>query len=517
MLRIKAEFRAHLKRAPVSWAPVCVLALCALAGCRSGPGDPSSIPVALRISAPSSTVHSGGTLQLTAEARLAGGEMQDVTALAQWTLVPGEKGEISATGLFRAWNDVTGLETATAFYKGLSAEFPIDITPRAVTLSLWPVYVTVAAGQRQSFQATVQLHTIQTVVVNQAAHWQLRPGLAGEVDSAGVFFAFPGVAGAETLRVQYQSLMVESYIQVRPEYEPPVPVVRIPASSFVMGDNNGLPNERPAHTVTLSAFDIGMYEVTNAEYVRYLNAAFDVGEIIYASGVIAGQRGPFAGFPYAKILGSLQFPEQFIIFVDRGGGEGEFQVVFGFEHSPVMRLSWYGAMAFCGFYGLRLPTEAEWEMVCRGGKQYEYGTQDGTLSHDLANFEGFGGRDRFVEAAPVGSFPPNPFGVYDLSGNVAEYVFDAYQPNYYAASPPENPIGPGPALVLGPIPGGLAIWRGGAWIHPANLLRAAFRGTVPDQPDNSLLDQSVIGFRVARSIPSDHRSIENGFWLNRER
>jgi formylglycine-generating enzyme required for sulfatase activity len=181
-------------------------------------------------------------------------------------------------------------------------------------------------------------------------------------------------------------------------------------------------------------------------------------------------------------------------------GRFEFRAIAGFENYPAVRLNWYGAAAFCAFYGLRLPTEAEWEKACRGGQQLAYGTSDGTISCDLANYQGAGGRDIFTSVAPVGSFPPNPYGLYDLSGNAAEFVSDIYDANYYASSPRQNPPGPGPARFFAPIPGGLALWRGGSWIDPPNRCRSAFRGTIRENADHNLLVEAIVGFRVARSL-----------------
>ena len=122
------------------------------------------------------------------------------------------------------------------------------------------------------------------------------------------------------------------------------------------------------------------------------------------------------------------------------------------------------------------------------------------MSHDLFNYKGIGGSDVYEGLAPVGSFPPNPYGLYDMSGNAAEYVFDAYDREYYRYSPAQNPTGPGPTILLGRLPDNVALWRGGSWASYPFYCRSAFRGTIDDLADHSFLDNAIVGFRVARSL-----------------
>ncbi|MFQ6115067.1 MAG: formylglycine-generating enzyme family protein, partial [bacterium] len=232
---------------------------------------------------------------------------------------------------------------------------------------------------------------------------------------------------------------------------------------------------------------------------EYLNQASARGDVFLdtGSGVIFGRNGPFHNQYYIKITGGFSSPEEFIVF---DPVEGEFFPQSGFEQFPVTRLTWYGAAAFCDFYGLRLPTEAEWEKACRGGQQLEFGTQDGTLTHDLANFAGTGGRDTYQGAAPVGSFPPNPFGLFDMCANAAEHVFDLYDPDYYQNSPNENPKGPGPPMPVGRLDF-ITVIRGGGGNSSSIFCRSAFRGVFDNLPDLEVLSGTLSGFRVARSLP----------------
>ena len=212
-----------------------------------------------------------------------------------------------------------------------------------------------------------------------------------------------------------------------------------------MGDsfNGGDANERPVHTVYLDAFYIDKYEVTNALYKKFIEAT--------------GHRTPkYWTDP------SYNQPDQ-----------------------PVVGVSWDDAEAYARWTGKRLPTEAEWEKAARGGlvgKRYPWGND---ISHNDANYSGTSGIDIWSGPAPVGKFPPNGYGLYDMAGNVWEWVSDWYLRNYYSISPQKNPKGPdtGSGRVL----------RGGGWYDDAYDLRCANRSSiVPPGTD------SGVGFRCAQ-------------------
>lgn len=481
-----------------NWLSFIVTIFFLFAACKDKPLQPDNVTVALEITAQTRAVFSGSSLQLTATATLNNGKTTEVTPNVTWSIQPGKAGRISSSGLFSATNNTTGTETVRADYKGQSATFQIDVGKRAITLAIWPVTGKVAAGGTLSFEAIAEYQDVSREYVTPKVTWTITPGTAATIDNAGILRAKPGVTGFETVTGTFQSLSSRSQIEVQTQFSSRIELVTIPAGSFIMGDINGRPNERPAHSVELSAFAIGKYEVTNEQYAQYLTEAFAAGEIFYESTLVTGKIGPFAAQLYTRTSGAPEFPDTFIDAVPMGNGY-EFFARAGFEKYPVVRMNWYGAAAFCAFYGYRLPTEAEWEKACRGGQFLDYGTSDGSISHDLANFEGTGGRDTFSGPAPVGSFPPNTYGIYDI-GNAAEYVFDLYDANYYSISPSLNPIGPGPAMILAPLPGGFALYRGGPWAYRAFWCRSAFRNVVADQIDFNYLDGSFVGFRVARSL-----------------
>ncbi len=216
-------------------------------------------------------------------------------------------------------------------------------------------------------------------------------------------------------------------------------LVFIPAGEFLMGspDGEGSEYEHPRHKVFLDGYSIGKHEVTVGRFKRYCR----------------DNRQPM--------------PDQL-------GHD---------DAAPVINVSWEDAAAYCTWAGLRLPTEAEWEKAARGGTSTTYWWGD-VPSHNKANYTGKAGLDQWDDVSPVGSFPPNPYGLYDTAGNVWEWVHDWYGADYYKKTPYRNPEGPqtGESRVL----------RGGSWDSPADFLRPAQRDW--DAPSYS---STLLGFRCA--------------------
>lgn len=252
----------------------------------------------------------------------------------------------------------------------------------------------------------------------------------------------------------------------------PEGMVLIPAGTFQMGSTTGDVDEAPVHTVELGAFYIDQHEVTNTEYQAFVTAT--------------GHPAP-RGIGYTAVYELLK--QDYRPWRDPG---------FNHPNQPVTTVTWFDATTYCEWAGKRLPTEAEWEKAARGGLEgtrYPWG--DAEPDNTTANFadsqtefewRSANVNDGYLFTAPVGTFPPNGYGLFDMAGNVWEWCADWYSPVYYAESPSRNPKGPDT--------GERRVLRGGTWYRAAHTLRNAER--VSDFPENSL---NVVGFRCAMDAP----------------
>jgi formylglycine-generating enzyme required for sulfatase activity len=153
------------------------------------------------------------------------------------------------------------------------------------------------------------------------------------------------------------------------------------------------------------------------------------------------------------------------------------------DDHPVVYVSWHDARDFCAFVGGRLPTEAEWEYAARGGNPRGIYPWGNAYAPDQANGEGVAGKDRWALAAPVGSFPPNGYGLHDMTGNVWEWTASVYR---------DNPFDGG-AETEGPVSRKARVVRGGSWHYNPQRLRVSKRDF--DSPAARVFD---VGFRCAR-------------------
>lgn len=245
----------------------------------------------------------------------------------------------------------------------------------------------------------------------------------------------------------------------------------IPAGTFVMGSPRNeaeRDDKEERHEVTITKpFYLGVYEVTQPQYVEVMQGVRD-----------GNNRAAFQG-----------------------------------DNLPIESAEWKMAKVFCERLSARpdevaakrkyrLPTEAEWEYACRAGSSTAFYFGD-SLSSDQANFNGeypAGGGDTgkyLRRTAPVGSYPPNAFGLYDMHGNVAEWCADWYDPQYYSNSPEEDPLGPPFGVLDTKFTNNgnenfFVVIRGGCWVDEGRGCRAAYRYRAMPNTQYRL-----IGFRVA--------------------
>ena len=281
----------------------------------------------------------------------------------------------------------------------------------------------------------------------------------------------------------------------------PMELVLIPGGTFQMGDNfdEGHSDEQPVHTVTIDSFYMGAKEVTNAQYCRFLNSS-PVKVVKGIEHVVYSASDSSNSYPYCTLssyFSHSQIAHSTGVFTARTK-DGR-----NMSNDPVVEVSWYGAKAFCNYYGYRLPTEAEWEYAARGGLSGTRFPWGDTISHSQANYESSARYSYDVSptrgyhpaydggiipyTAPIGSFAPNGYGLYDMAGNVWEWCHDWYSETYYSVSPTNNPTGPGLGTVH--------VLRGGGWYIYPSFCRVANRiGAFPGEPSISY------GFRVALDL-----------------
>lgn len=283
---------------------------------------------------------------------------------------------------------------------------------------------------------------------------------------------------------------------------PPGEFVEIPAGAFTMGDHHqeGYPadGETPLHQVTLAGFRMQTTPVTNTQFHQFVEATgyrttaeeFGVSAVFYAA--FQGQRSDILrqvpGVPWWLAVKGADWRHP------HGPGSD----LTGLADHPVVHVSWHDATAYCQWAGVRLPTEAEWEYAARGGLegarlawgdelnpegQWQCNIWQGRFPHDNTADDGY------LTTAPVESYRPNGYGLWQMAGNVWEWCADWFDPGYYTRSPVDDPRGPGT--------GERRVLRGGSYLcHDSycNRYRVAARNS--NTPEST---SGNIGFRVVIS------------------
>ncbi len=272
---------------------------------------------------------------------------------------------------------------------------------------------------------------------------------------------FAGLLALAWVRVRHDEVRPGANLAADPVAVPQTgPMVWVAGGRFWRGASEEA-DAQPIREVEVDGFWIDRTEVTNAEFARFVAAT---GYVTVAEQVPDPRQYPGAD-PAALRAGSIVFtpPEHsvdlnqplswwsYIPAADWKHPAGPGSSIDGRGNFPVVQVCWDDAMAYARWAHKRLPTEAEWEYAARGGinqAPYVWGNDLKPGGQWPANiWQGRfptqnTGDDGFAATAPVGSFAPNGFGLYDMAGNVWEWCSDWYRPDSYAAAPERNPGGP---------------------------------------------------------------------------
>jgi len=242
-------------------------------------------------------------------------------------------------------------------------------------------------------------------------------------------------------------------------------LIFIEAGKFKIGSKNGEKDEKPAHKVKLSDFYISKYEITNAEYVIFLNSE---GNKLENNTLWINTKGKWNNI-------TCRITKK----------DNKFIVEKGFGNYPVNFVSWYGANAYCKWKGGRLPTEAEWEYAAYGGTPVK---TCGRMSKKHANninidslawYKSNSKRNLY----PVGLKIPNKLGIYDMQGSLWEWCADWYNEDYYKKKEKKNPKCTKKA--------DFKVIKGGSWANDKKMLRISNRNG--RNPNSNKVN---IGFRI---------------------
>ncbi len=252
-------------------------------------------------------------------------------------------------------------------------------------------------------------------------------------------------------------------------------MAQLPGGWFEMGSKKGRDNESPVHKVWVDDFLIDIHEVTQEEYEKLMNIN---------PSHFKGPKNPAEQISWADAVlycNARSRAENLKPCYDEETGKCDFSAE-----------------------GYRLPTEAEWEYACRAGTKTEF-----FFGRDLIQLKDYAWYidNSLNKTHPVAQKKPNPWGLYDMYGNVAEWCNDIYSENYYAVSPEKNP--------QGPAKGKKYVLRGGSWNSNSENLRSSFRSGEDPGFQDACFARDDIGFRCVRKLVSKtSKSSENVQYAN---
>lgn len=281
---------------------------------------------------------------------------------------------------------------------------------------------------------------------------------------------------------------------------------RIPGGSFLMGNDRDYgfapDGEEPVHPVTLAPFWLDATAVTNEQFNAFVNATGykTESERLGWSFVFYGHLTPAQR---ARSVRSVVQGSEWWCHVEGATWrhpEGPGSTIKKRWAHPVVQVSWHDAAAYAAWAGKRLPTEAEWEFAARGGlphaNRFPWGDElepggrhlmnvwQGTFPTQNTEADGHYG------AAPAKSYKANAYGLYQMTGNVWEWCWDWFSPDYYRESPPENPTGPAQ--------GERRVMRGGSYLcHASYCNRYRVDARSRNTPDSATTN---LAFRCARDV-----------------
>jgi len=276
-------------------------------------------------------------------------------------------------------------------------------------------------------------------VANEEPIWQKAVKTEKITDYEKYIDTYPRGKYISEAKTMYSQLDKEQKYQLKA----PPGFKYVEGGTFDMGSNKGSGDESPVHSVKLGSFYMSKYEVTNEQYAKFLN---EYGGDIVKSG---------------------ENKTQAMIFSDDWGvtfDGNQWKAQTGYEEHPVVYVSWYGAKEYCAFYGYRLPTEAEWEFAANGGVKANAKTLYSGSNNPKAVAWYY---ETASTTMKVGKKGANRLGIYDMTGNVWEWVEDWHEKNYYSRSPKIDP--------KGPASGSAKVLRGGSFFEITNKLRITYR------------------------------------------